>query len=258
MFNTVRYRVIGDGICSLCSLVMLVVVLTSSTLKPFERGFDCEDISIKHPEKPPSLTPIWLIGWFLVLPTFFIAIYEMIEYFAYNHTLDKNALYRVYNEVVVFVFGICSSFLIAEIIQLRCGRLRPYFLDVCKPNVDCDLPENRYRYITNYVCTNAVESDVVMARKSFPSIHALISTQATSYISLYLQMKDIMKTIVLMKRFIQSLLFGVSVYVSVRRISDNANHWGDVLVGMFIGILFAFYMFYFMNSYRTNETPKEE
>jgi len=61
----------------------------------------------------------------------------------------------------VFLFGCAASQSFTDIAKVAVGRMRPHFLDVCKPDfsaIDCSLG-----YITNYTCTGP-ESDVQEAR----------------------------------------------------------------------------------------------
>lgn len=61
----------------------------------------------------------------------------------------------------VFLFGCAVSQSFTDIAKVSVGRMRPHFIDVCKPDfstIDCSLG-----YITNYTCTGS-ESDVQEAR----------------------------------------------------------------------------------------------
>lgn len=64
-------------------------------------------------------------------------------------------------QIGVFLFGCAVSQSFTDIAKVSVGRLRPHFLDVCRPNfstIDCSLG-----YITNYNCTGE-DSDVQEAR----------------------------------------------------------------------------------------------
>ena len=61
----------------------------------------------------------------------------------------------------VFLFGCAVSQSFTDIAKVSVGRMRPHFLDVCKPDfstINCSMG-----YITNYTCTGD-ESDVQEAR----------------------------------------------------------------------------------------------
>lgn len=67
----------------------------------------------------------------------------------------------LYKQVGVFVFGCAISQSFTDIAKVSVGRMRPHFLDVCKPDfstINCSLG-----YITDYECQGP-ESKVQEAR----------------------------------------------------------------------------------------------
>lgn len=67
----------------------------------------------------------------------------------------------LYKQVGVFVFGCAISQSFTDIAKVSVGRMRPHFLDVCKPDfstINCSLG-----YITDYQCQGP-ESKVQEAR----------------------------------------------------------------------------------------------
>lgn len=75
---------------------------------------------------------------------------------------------RVFLQMGVFLFGCAVSQSFTDIAKVSVGRMRPHFLDVCKPDystIDCSLG-----YITNYTCTGE-DSDVQEARCVFKHQH---------------------------------------------------------------------------------------
>lgn len=61
----------------------------------------------------------------------------------------------------VFLFGCAISQSFTDIAKVAVGRMRPHFLEVCKPDfstIDCS-----QGYITNYTCTGA-DNEVQEAR----------------------------------------------------------------------------------------------
>lgn len=59
-----------------------------------------------------------------------------------------------YKVIGVFGFGAASSQLTTDIAKYTIGRLRPHFISVCVPNVNCTLPENQHKYWENFECTS--------------------------------------------------------------------------------------------------------
>lgn len=67
----------------------------------------------------------------------------------------------LYKQVGVFIFGCAISQSFTDIAKVSVGRMRPHFLDVCKPDfstINCSLG-----YITDYECLGP-ESKVQEAR----------------------------------------------------------------------------------------------
>lgn len=67
----------------------------------------------------------------------------------------------LYKQVGVFIFGCAISQSFTDIAKVSVGRMRPHFLDVCKPDfstINCSLG-----YITDYHCQGP-ESKVQEAR----------------------------------------------------------------------------------------------
>ncbi|KOX72775.1 Putative phosphatidate phosphatase [Melipona quadrifasciata] len=65
-------------------------------------------------------------------------------------------LWGAYEKIGIFGFGAASTVLITDIAKYTIGRLRPHFMTLCVPNVNCNLPENQHRYIENYSCTSNI------------------------------------------------------------------------------------------------------
>ena len=79
-----------------------------------------------------------------------------------------------FSDLQLFMFGFATTSLITGIGKTTCGRLRPHFMQRCKPNIDCKLSENSCRYIEDFVCTNDLRSfDVSYISTSWPSGESL-------------------------------------------------------------------------------------
>jgi len=59
------------------------------------------------------------------------------------------------SKVGVFGFGAACTVLTTDIAKYTIGRLRPHFMKLCVPNIDCNLPEYQYKYIEDFYCTAA-------------------------------------------------------------------------------------------------------
>lgn len=72
-------------------------------------------------------------------------------------------------------FGLLLTFALTQTTKLAVGRLRPHFIDVCKPNITLTSCSNPYVYILNYECQGGTERLVKEARLSFFSGHSALS-----------------------------------------------------------------------------------
>ncbi|MEQ2209044.1 hypothetical protein XENOCAPTIV_023027, partial [Xenoophorus captivus] len=110
---------------------------------PYQRGFYCSDESIRFPRKEgETISDAVLCGVGIVIGTVSIG---------------------------VFLFGCAISQSFTDIAKVSVGRMRPHFLDVCRPDfstINCSLG-----YVTNYNCTGD-ESEVQEARYVKTTMHA--------------------------------------------------------------------------------------
>lgn len=57
-------------------------------------------------------------------------------------------------DLKLFFFGFIATSFLTGVGKTTSGRLRPHFMARCKPDVDCALPANLYRYIDEFKCTD--------------------------------------------------------------------------------------------------------
>lgn len=98
-------------------------------------------------------------------------------------------LKNVYCRLLVWFFGAITSELITDISKVSAGRLRPHFIDVCRPmiragNVDvgydefCRQDSNKFQYVTDYYCSGKNSRDI---RLSFMSGHSSYSSYSAAF-----------------------------------------------------------------------------
>ncbi|CAB3251096.1 unnamed protein product [Arctia plantaginis] len=121
---------------------------------------------------------------------------------------------------------------------------------VCRPDIDCTLPENRWRYIEEFTCLAEKSKLQKEMRLSFPSGHSSFSAYTMLYFSMYLQKRFTWRGSKLLRHGIQFVLMLLSWYTVMTRISDYKHHWSDVLAGFGIGLLFAVVIFAFVSNLR--------
>jgi len=163
--------------------------------KPFRRGFYCDDTSIRYPYKDSTISSFLLYLYGTGIPLITIL---SVEFIRFSRTVggssrvfprrnpageqDNSNLIEfgwiAYNELIVFVFGaLCSQFL-TDIAKYSIGRLRPHFIEACRPvGLDtnlCPVTSNNFHYIESYECAAGYESTYKIkdARLSFMSGHS--------------------------------------------------------------------------------------
>ncbi|XP_070700885.1 uncharacterized protein [Pempheris klunzingeri] len=150
----------------------------------------------------------------------------------------------LYKQVGVFIFGCAISQSFTDIAKVSVGRMRPHFLDVCKPDfstINCSLG-----YITDYQCQGP-ESKVQEARKSFFSGHASFSMYTMLYLVFYLQSRFTWHGARLLRPLTQFTLIMMSFYTGLSRVSDHKHHPTDVLAGFIQGALVAYCIVFFVS-----------
>ena len=88
-----------------------------------------------------------------------------------------------------YAIGALFCTLTTELAKYNVGRLRPYFLTVCQPDLSKEACLDAYGYqkfVTNYTCHNADVKMVREARKSFLSGHSSFSFYCATFIIMYL------------------------------------------------------------------------
>ncbi|KAI6187557.1 PAP2 family protein [Aphelenchoides besseyi] len=211
-------------------------------------GFFCNDFSIRLPHREDTVSMTLLASYEYFAPVFVIILVELFNmyrrrdeiYFKY----EKNR--PIYQRFIIRFCGFYRYAYLSYAIQLVVfifsrhfvGRMRPNYLDLCKPSVGyrkC----NTLDYITNYTCTNGKSLELMDSqRQSFFSGHASISAATSTYLIFYLQhrLKPHITAFSLVP-WIQMIFVFIAMFMSFTRVSDNAHHMSDVLVGIFVGVV---------------------
>ncbi|XP_044015928.1 putative phosphatidate phosphatase isoform X2 [Aphidius gifuensis] len=250
MDKSTKYVLRKIGIDVLCLLILgLGPLYCLKYGTPYPRGFFCDDESIKHPfiESTVGNELLYSIG--IAMP---ICGMLLGEYF-HAKLLNKQSslvlfghkiapwIPMAYNKIGLFAFGALISVFLTDTAKYSIGRLRPHFIDVCRPNISCDNNnsfEFQHKYHVNFVCTNNIgdyEHRWKDARLSFPSGHSSFSMYVSIYFALYLQLRVTWKGSKLLKYLLQTICLWMAWYTAMSRVSDYKHHWSDVLAGMLLG-----------------------
>ncbi|KAL4217793.1 hypothetical protein ACF0H5_022532 [Mactra antiquata] len=244
-----------NKIMSVMTEVLLWFIMTILTLlmsfnmvgiKPVTRGFLCNDTSIKHIYKDDTVSDTMIIIMFIVIPVVIIMITETVHVLRSKvaETKDRKQICNkltstFYRSVGSFLFAATCTLFLTETTKLLCGRLRPNFISVCKPNFATLNCSHGYVYVTDDMCTlDSTEKRLLDSRKSFPSGHASLAAFGAVYVIIYLHKRFTwVKHVRILLPLLQTGLIFVAIYVSVSRINDNKHHTGDVIGGAILGII---------------------
>jgi len=253
---TTKKTLIAGGVDVLL-LVALGCYFLSNKLagKPYVRGFFCDDTSISYPAKKDHISWVNCLLIAGLLPLLVICVREM----SLLGTSGKAACSSVKKNLALyigpFIAGFVFEHMFVEIAKFNVGRLRPNFLDVCRPYFeidnlvyDCRNTTEPSRYVAAYKCVNEEYRESLL---SFPSGHTSIITFAMVFVVGYLQMRLAKPHCSsLLKPFLQICLLMVAWYISISRVSDFKHHWSDVLAGSLIGTFVAFVAFFYVTKWK--------
>lgn len=156
------------------------------------------------------------------------------------------------NAILGVLYSVVLATLFQVIIKQLIGGLRPYFLDVCQPDISRAATNNNTRLngvgfhqimYSIDVCTNPDKQALKNAMTSFPSGH---STAAfAGYVFLFLWMNAKLKvwsshqTSFYWLALLMAPLLGATLMACALTI-DQAHNWYDILAGSTIGTVMAF------------------
>ncbi|XP_074851668.1 phospholipid phosphatase 1 isoform X1 [Carettochelys insculpta] len=240
MFDKTRLPfVFLDVVCVVLAGLPLGV-LNLAKIKPYQRGFFCNDDSIKYPFHDSTITSTVLYSVGFTLPIFSMIVGEALS--VYYNRLHSNSFVRnnyiatIYKAIGTFIFGAAASQSLTDIAKYSIGRLRPHFLAICQPDwvrVNCSLG-----YIENFPCQGD-KAKVNEGRLSFYSGHSSFSMYCMLFLALYLQARMKGDWARLVRPTAQFALIASSIYVGLSRVSDYKHHWSDVLTGLLQGAVVA-------------------
>ncbi|XP_041090945.1 phospholipid phosphatase 1 isoform X2 [Polyodon spathula] len=246
--------IVLDVVCVV--LAGLPFAILTPRHNPFKRGFFCNDESIKYPLKEDTISYELLGGIMIPFTLIVMIIGECLS--VHYKRLQSNSSVRntyvacLYKAIGTFVFGAAMSQSLTDIGKYSIGRLRPHFLDVCKPNwaeINC-----KAGYIENFTCTG--EKRIVNeARLSFYSGHSSFSMYCMLFLALYVQARLVEDWARLLRPTVQFFLVAASIYVGLSRVSDYKHHWSDVLTGLIQGAIVAILIVVFVSDFFKTRVP---
>ncbi|RZB40825.1 pre-mRNA-processing factor 40 -like A, partial [Asbolus verrucosus] len=200
----------------------------------YQRGFYCNDGNLSFPLSEESVTE----SYFRTIAAFFHCfVIAFCEYFRQSKNDQKITIWRfkvptwcgeAYHTMASFGFGLlCAT--ITVIALKSTGRLRPNFLAVCAPDIDCSLPENQHVYHVNFNCTNNLDHPqlLINVRLSFPSGHASFHMFCAIFFFVYIQKRMAGDISILLKSAVQFVIVIIAFCMGFSRVSDYHHHSTD-------------------------------
>ncbi|KAM9516830.1 phospholipid phosphatase 1-like isoform 2-T3 [Salvelinus alpinus] len=227
---------------------------------PFKRGFFCNDDSIKYPLKEDTISYQLLGGVMIPVTVLTMVFGECLSVYLKRikskSSFSNMYVASVYKAIGTFVFGAAMSQSLTDIAKYSIGRLRPHFLDVCKPDwklINCTAGA----YIEDFTCTGDTHM-VNEARLSFYSGHSSFSMYCMLFLALYIQARLQAEWARLLRPTLQFFLIAASVYTGLSRVSDYKHHWSDVLAGLIQGALVAILVVFFVSDFFKKRVEPQE
>ncbi|KAK6315605.1 hypothetical protein J4Q44_G00131290 [Coregonus suidteri] len=256
--STVLYTV-GFAL-PICCVTGLPFAILTPLHNPFKRGFFCNDDSIKYPLKEDTIS-YQLLGGVMIPVTVLTMVFGECLSVYLKHIKSKSSFSNmyvasVYKAIGTFVFGAAMSQSLTDIAKYSIGRLRPHFLDVCKPDwklINCTAGA----YIEDFTCTGDTHM-VNEARLSFYSGHSSFSMYCMLFLALYIQARLQAEWARLLRPTLQFFAIAASVYTGLSRVSDYKHHWSDVLAGLIQGALMAILVVFFVSDFFKKRVEPQE
>ena len=240
------------------NLVVLAVLVVITALieifaQPQKITFFCNDISIGYPYRDSTVGVVQLFSLIFGIPLLTFIVVELL--IIKLGTEDVSICYQGATILCLFVnlfFGATLSGILVESAKFIFGRLRPNFLDVCRPDfsqIDCGTAI-KPRPVIEYECLgnpDLVERGLQHkmergAYLSFFSGHAILSFYTLVHTALYLQArfdKGSKSRANIVVPSAQILMVAVAIYISGSRLLDNKHHLSDIFIGAVLGIFLA-------------------
>ena len=236
-------------ILNLVPLIILIpsIVLRFSSVEPFHRGYFCLDTSIQYPYVEHQTIPSYLC----LLIWIILGVFHFTMSFI-THRSWKMLMQGVYK----FLLGFSLCLLVTDVSKFSLGRLRPYFMAVCNPNLDfvcydhqIEEPEydengtyfypeiHHQRYVDEVdTCTTLDKNVLKEARLSFVSGHASTSFYAAVFLTIFMNSYITEWSVRILLQITHILL---AIWISITRITDYMHHPEDVVFGCILGIFTA-------------------
>lgn len=253
-------------------LVSLIIISHLKIIRPFQRGFFCDDETIRYPYKSNQTIPAYL----LLIIAFLIPI--IIVFLLEN----RKRIWRFWqarfwtnfgNVTSPFIFGTVITYFFTQTCKLTIGRLRPHFIDVCRPTfnytstfdavktftmtLDNILECPHTQYISEFKCTTDQTSEISQAHYSFFSGHSSAIAFSVVFLCMILKSSRMMVKYRILTTSLQALFITIALFTANSRISDYWHHWQDVVVGLLVGTITGLLTYTFVHRSKLNSLSRD-
>ncbi|XP_067947966.1 putative phosphatidate phosphatase [Watersipora subatra] len=243
-------------------VIMLILVAVPSVvfkfanIQPTQRGFYCDDESIRYPYHSSTISTTALI---LVSGFMNIVIISICEIFHYHGVRRKKeattpepliwkirvnrCFYSICGYIWILGFGLMANQGLTDIGKWTVGRLRPHFIQACDPANKTWINNcNVGQYIEEVICTQPDQKIFNDLRLSFPSGHASLSAYAMVFLAYYIQKRiPRFAYTYLLKNVLQFVCIAMAWFCALSRVMDYKHHPTDVLGGFILGTIVALF-----------------
>ncbi|CAD6191102.1 unnamed protein product [Caenorhabditis auriculariae] len=201
---------------------------------PFtDTGFFCDDTEIRYPSREDTVSSEVMHLIYAVTAVLAIIMTELSLLRTRRHfSVQWHQCFL--NIVFFFSIYLCSVLSVSvslNVFKSTSSRLRPNFIDVCKPkHLDQLCPLGSNAWVENFTCTGESRRDLHF---SFPSGHAAHSIFFATFLISLLHLRP--RVPVVVKIYAQFAIFVFSVYVCLSRIRDFKHRYVDVAGGGLLG-----------------------
>ncbi len=244
--------------------LLFVASLPVEHLPGVQRLFRLDDPSIANSHHPDTV-PVWAVFVLLIpIPVTFIFIYTA-GHWGPEAIRHRRSAANFFFPLLGLLTTIGVASMLTNVLKVLVGRLRPDFLDRCKP-MQHPIPALQVGKVLWYNSTICTTTDTILlqaGRTSFPSGHTTDSFAGCVYLSLFLfwnlfllpapwpflrgeesQYESRWKCanfgLTMPSFFFVTTPVVISTIVGVSRISDHRHNPSDVLAGALVGTLAAF------------------
>lgn len=208
---------------------------------PKRTGFICQDPNLSYPYRNSTIADKWL---FII--GFGVPILVWILEFFLTKSSDlkkkfKKSSFLAWKWIFYFAYIIFSMDCLIEIIKNFAGVHRPYFFDVCNPDLAVNCTKGTY-VNSDYECQNKNLQKMLLSHseKSFPSGHASSTTFSCLYFMWYIHMR--LSKSKILRSFVNLICLIWIAVCCTSRVTDYWHRAIDIIAGIIIAIPFAFYL----------------